>query len=893
MSGVKDLVAIPTAAFMKDPANVKQVGIGVGKGAVSFFSHSASGLFGFSARFLSQAGQAIAFFSLDKEYRQWHREKVVNEATNLDRVWKHRGMPTIQEIVVRPVADVVLGVTLGISGVVMSPYRGARKDGVRGFVVGTGVGVAGLVTKPIVGVFDSLTHGSQSIHDVAKTANFLQRRYQPVLKQRLPHVFGPMNILTPFDAVSSRSAYLLDLFPPKFKMDRESDKARELHVHSEVLNMEPGVETYAIVTNIRVILIKLDVTSSLAPTFGWEVEMSSDATISSQISDHGHNGVALTITKAVNLLPPPSGKLSKKMSDMTVRTRKTSMGSFSASAHSIQSAHKSEGEDDDEEVDDLGENFQSDRINSNPTTSKPLSESLTAGVTKKGNKTFEWFTVLAEYQQRKPLTRLHNAISCIVGDHDAIISDRPHAMAIPIVDEITSFGIYNFERGLPDGKAAKISNTKVIASLENLYWLESNVVQRLDKISSPDKRQRALNKFRDNWTFSNDMKASESIGGPDWLVVARARAMCIQNGSKEFQDEVSISSNQRQEGMRLFPEEFHGTRKYQNYDSGGQSARNQNHPSLDLQYHPLAPEHRLTNSPSLSRGVTSSVTTAPIPEQVETEHTRQTFHQSSNAGQSDDSREIELDFYSPINGTFKDSRIESFHDEDHRPPVPSLYVPASANSGQDNPCRDASSTSTSVSKHSKAVPAAASSIQSTRIDRLEGVMEQLLILNANQARQGATTSAVQSASPMRHVENLAVTLKNELIEIREKMNERAREDDALRQEIGILRHQLVEKRIANPESTTHPDSKNRKLPSIKILKPKTLREMLTNRKKKNSKRNLRQSVSDGSSNIIESTSLPADRSGLSSDLVSSSHDNINMSLGTGFDDERSESQSLL
>ena len=30
MSGVKDLVAAPTAAFMKSPANVKNVGIGVG-----------------------------------------------------------------------------------------------------------------------------------------------------------------------------------------------------------------------------------------------------------------------------------------------------------------------------------------------------------------------------------------------------------------------------------------------------------------------------------------------------------------------------------------------------------------------------------------------------------------------------------------------------------------------------------------------------------------------------------------------------------------------------------------------------------------------------------------------------------------------------------------------
>ena len=88
MSGVKDVVSVPTAEFMKSPANVKQVGIGVGKGTVSFLSHSASGFFGFTARLFSQAGQATAFFSLDSEYRQWHRDRVV---LLKERIWNVYG----------------------------------------------------------------------------------------------------------------------------------------------------------------------------------------------------------------------------------------------------------------------------------------------------------------------------------------------------------------------------------------------------------------------------------------------------------------------------------------------------------------------------------------------------------------------------------------------------------------------------------------------------------------------------------------------------------------------------------------------------------------------------------------------------------------------------------
>jgi len=135
--------AAPTAAFIKNPTNVKQVGIGVGKGTVSLFSHSTSGFFGFTARLFSQAGQFTSFFSLDSEYRQWHRERIVNEATNLERVWKRRGIQNAEDMLLRPITDVFLGISLGVSGVVMSPYRGARKGGTKGFLIGTGVGVAG------------------------------------------------------------------------------------------------------------------------------------------------------------------------------------------------------------------------------------------------------------------------------------------------------------------------------------------------------------------------------------------------------------------------------------------------------------------------------------------------------------------------------------------------------------------------------------------------------------------------------------------------------------------------------------------------------------------------------------------------------------------------------
>lgn len=899
MSGVKDLVSIPTAAFMKSPANVKQVGIGVGKGTVSFLSHSASGIFGLTARLLSQAGQGMALMSFDSEYRQWHRDRVVNEATNLERAWKRRGMPTAEEIFLRPVADIVLGFTLGVSGVVMSPYRGARKSGVKGLVVGTGKGVAGLVTKPIVGVLDAMTHGSQSFHDIAKTANFLERRYQPVLKLRLPHVFGPMKILMPFDLISARSVYLLGLFPPKTKLKHRLDKGQELHVHSEVLNMEPGVETYAIATNIRVVLIKLRRdANSLAPSFGWEVELTSGARISSRISDHGHNGVALTITKSANWTPPQTGKLSKKMSEITMKTRKLSMASSHASVHIP--------DEEDEEAGELGDNLESIHLSANSTSAKPLSESLSAGVTKKGNETLEWFTVLAEYQQRKQLTHLHNAISCILGDYDDIISDRSQAQSSPKAMGTTSFGIYNFEKGLPDGRAAKLSNTKVVASLENLYWLESNLVQRIGRISSPDRKQRALNRIRSDWDFSKDMKASESIGGPEWLVVARAKAMCISKEFEEAENRLSIlddtedSGEGHRAGRQFFPEKNPGPRSsvssaIQYESSEGVAASRQS--SVSVGHFSQSANASITGQgPSMAssstgdRGhtlnTTSSTWNATFSHSAIASRAPQ--HQESlNAGPTQDSNAIVEDFYSPINGMVTGSgRIEVFNDEPHRPPVPSLDVPAPQASNQDN----AHSINASIPR----TVTATASFESSRIDRLEGVMEQLLILNATQARQAVnapeTRHAAAESSP---AQNIADALMQELTDIREKMDARAREDEALRQEIGMLRDQLVEKQ---EKRSSAPGMENtgvargsaaRRPPPIntQFLKPRSIRGLFKKSKSKKKNRSEDESIDRN-----EGNSLPV---GDSHSRLPSVVSNDNRNLGTlGLDDERSGSQSM-
>lgn len=170
-------------------------------------------------------------------------------------------------------------------------------------------------------------------------------------------------------------------------------------------------------------------------------------------------------------------------------------------------------------------------------------------------------------------------------------------------------------------------------------------------------------------------------------------------------------------------------------------------------------------------------------------------------------------------------------------------------------------------------------------------MEQLLILNAAQARrEAATLEARAESSEFAKVHELADTLKQEVVELREKMEVRAREDEVLRQEIGMLRGQLAEKRTADSSFDAGTrrgfDSSNPKPSPIntQFLKTNPIRGIFNSRKK-HKNRIRRELVSDGSSDMNDDdVSIPIDRS-YSSPL---SFDDIPL----GLDDEPSEGQSM-
>lgn len=81
-------------------------------------------------------------------------------------------------------------------GIFERPIRGARSNGLLGFLRGLYQGVIGVIIKPTVGIYDLLITIIEGIKNTAVyEEHIMDTRYRP------PRIFGENNLLIPFDFV--------------------------------------------------------------------------------------------------------------------------------------------------------------------------------------------------------------------------------------------------------------------------------------------------------------------------------------------------------------------------------------------------------------------------------------------------------------------------------------------------------------------------------------------------------------------------------------------------------------------------------------------------------------------------------------------------------------------
>jgi len=473
VSGVRDLFVTPSMAFWKSPTDPSRVGLGVAQGTLSCVSYSASGFFGVLAKVSARAGQGVAVLSLDADFREWHRNHVVVEATNLNRDWKRRGVQKVERMLTRPLIDIIIGITGGISGIVISPVKGYKQKGNLGLAKGVAAGGIGLIAKPTVGILDAFTHFSSSIHDIAKSVNILDKRLQPAIKLRMPYVFGMMSILAPFDPVSARAAHLLKRFPIRESRHDSASTAPETMVHAELLP-SIGIETYAIATTSRIIIVRVkkEASGTLASSLRWEITFSKESTVSSEVTDHGHNGVALSLLKRQ---ADSNDVGSPDEADPQLGARSAASSLRSTLLPSLEERIPFAATD--AEYDD-----EYDHGTERDGEGKPLRN-----------------TIVAEYQYRRQLTRLHNVISCIQGNFDAVIRDPSLGRPGSSTEGYTSFGMFYFQRNLDSDNAREGS---WLQRLDNLPWISQSEFVAAQEMT-PSEQKLYIASLRKGWTYDD------------------------------------------------------------------------------------------------------------------------------------------------------------------------------------------------------------------------------------------------------------------------------------------------------------------------------------------------------------------------------------------------------
>ena len=452
-TGLKDFFLQPTRELKHITRNPSRVGVGVLKGTLSLLSNSTSGIFGFFSNLGATVGHTATMLTLDEHYRQLHAEQKAAQQRHYDR-WKKKGFGHVTLMVSRPVHDVVFGVISASTGIFTEPYRGAKKDGLKGFTKGTAIGVIGIVVKPFVGVSDAFSHVMESVHDIAKSANLLEGKVKPAERYRLPYVFGSRRMLLPFNQVDARSAQLLLAYP----LDKKTKKGDEVIVASEDLHMGNGIDHYIVVTTMRIILFRLKVVDGqgfFTVNVLWQVRLfEKGARIRSSLGNRGHNVSILYVSRysSRKQVGGISNDLSSGLDGQDISRQQGEYvfaeESFPGSTNPVPKSFYP-----------LGATTAAFRLrNAWP---------FTVGEDE-GDEAMR-FAVEGDFKQREQLSRIHNAICCMTGDIDSTLYEGRRKDR----EGVTTFGPLIFEhqqeQELPKDRARDDLNF-LYRSLEQTRW---------------------------------------------------------------------------------------------------------------------------------------------------------------------------------------------------------------------------------------------------------------------------------------------------------------------------------------------------------------------------------------------------------------------------------------
>jgi hypothetical protein len=122
---------------------------GLSKGGKSLASKAIGGTSAFTSSIAGGLGKGVSYLTLDSEFQRNRQYRRYNKTS------------TVSEGLIVGTKELGKNIVEGVTGIVVSPYRGWQADGGIGFGMGIAKGILGVALKPAVGVFDLASRATE------------------------------------------------------------------------------------------------------------------------------------------------------------------------------------------------------------------------------------------------------------------------------------------------------------------------------------------------------------------------------------------------------------------------------------------------------------------------------------------------------------------------------------------------------------------------------------------------------------------------------------------------------------------------------------------------------------------------------------------------------------
>ena len=226
-TGIYDFFSEPASALLRSPRELHR---GIAKGTHSLVRNTLIATAHATSKVSGTLGKGLAALSLDDDYMRRRAARLAAPRPQTIGAGLRDGARTLG-----------ISMAAGASGLFSSPIEGARRDGVKGALVGVAQGAVGVVIKPAAGVLDVATMSAEWMRTsmaaepgAAGAVNVAQGH----ARARPPRALGPDAALQVYDhAEASRRQVLLRVEAGKYR-----DEALRAHIgvgaHSVLLTHE-------------------------------------------------------------------------------------------------------------------------------------------------------------------------------------------------------------------------------------------------------------------------------------------------------------------------------------------------------------------------------------------------------------------------------------------------------------------------------------------------------------------------------------------------------------------------------------------------------------------------------------------------------------------------------